>query len=103
MIVALCSFEHTAHQNNKHRPTHRAMQPLRHFMQPGQAQHTLLSTSCLGSRASESDAGGCREHMNIVFIGHVDAGKSTIGGQILYLTVCTIALAKRHALKQHAV
>lgn len=27
-----------------------------------------------------------REHMNIVFIGHVDAGKSTIGGQILYLT-----------------
>eukprot|EP00854_Cymbomonas_tetramitiformis_P022606 gene22606-27286_t len=27
-----------------------------------------------------------RDHMNIVFIGHVDAGKSTIGGQILYLT-----------------
>ncbi|GBG87455.1 hypothetical protein CBR_g45513 [Chara braunii] len=26
------------------------------------------------------------EHANIVFIGHVDAGKSTIGGQILYLT-----------------
>jgi peptide chain release factor subunit 3 len=24
--------------------------------------------------------------MNIVFIGHVDAGKSTTGGQILYLT-----------------
>lgn len=29
----------------------------------------------------------CREHMNVVFIGHVDAGKSTTGGQILYLTV----------------
>lgn len=28
----------------------------------------------------------CRDHMNVVFIGHVDAGKSTIGGQILYLT-----------------
>jgi len=27
-----------------------------------------------------------REHMNVVFIGHVDAGKSTTGGQILYLT-----------------
>merc|ERR1719253_1195905 len=27
-----------------------------------------------------------REHLNIVFIGHVDAGKSTIGGQILFLT-----------------
>jgi len=26
-----------------------------------------------------------REHLNIVFIGHVDAGKSTIGGQILFL------------------
>ncbi|CAB3989409.1 eukaryotic peptide chain release factor GTP-binding subunit ERF3A isoform X1 [Paramuricea clavata] len=27
-----------------------------------------------------------KEHINIVFIGHVDAGKSTIGGQVLYLT-----------------
>lgn len=26
------------------------------------------------------------EHLNVVFIGHVDAGKSTTGGQILYLT-----------------
>ncbi|GBG87452.1 hypothetical protein CBR_g45510 [Chara braunii] len=26
------------------------------------------------------------QHVNLVFIGHVDAGKSTIGGQILYLT-----------------
>lgn len=32
-------------------------------------------------------AGDTREHVNIVFIGHVDAGKSTIGGQILFLTV----------------
>jgi len=27
-----------------------------------------------------------RENINIIFIGHVDAGKSTIGGQLLYLT-----------------
>lgn len=27
-----------------------------------------------------------KEHLNIVFIGHVDAGKSTMGGNILYLT-----------------
>lgn len=27
-----------------------------------------------------------KQHLNVVFIGHVDAGKSTIGGQILYLT-----------------
>jgi len=26
------------------------------------------------------------DHLNVVFIGHVDAGKSTIGGQIMYLT-----------------
>lgn len=27
-----------------------------------------------------------REHVNVVFIGHVDAGKSTLGGSILYAT-----------------
>lgn len=27
-----------------------------------------------------------REHVNVVFIGHVDAGKSTLGGSLLYLT-----------------
>jgi len=27
-----------------------------------------------------------RDHLNIVFIGHVDAGKSTIAGNILYIT-----------------
>ncbi|RKO96586.1 hypothetical protein CAUPRSCDRAFT_7958, partial [Caulochytrium protostelioides] len=27
-----------------------------------------------------------KEHLNLVFIGHVDAGKSTMGGNILFLT-----------------
>ena len=27
-----------------------------------------------------------KDHLNVVFIGHVDAGKSTIGGQIMKLT-----------------
>lgn len=27
-----------------------------------------------------------KDHINVVFIGHVDAGKSTIGGHLLYLT-----------------
>ena len=27
-----------------------------------------------------------KEHLNLVFVGHVDAGKSTLGGQIMYLT-----------------
>ena len=27
-----------------------------------------------------------KEHLNIFFVGHVDAGKSTMGGNLLYLT-----------------
>ncbi|KAF8974748.1 eukaryotic polypeptide chain release factor 3 [Flammula alnicola] len=30
--------------------------------------------------------GTLKEHLNIVFIGHVDAGKSTMGGNLLFLT-----------------
>ncbi|KAG6873308.1 translation termination factor GTPase eRF3 [Termitomyces sp. Mi166 len=30
--------------------------------------------------------GQVKEHLNIVFIGHVDAGKSTMGGNLLYIT-----------------
>lgn len=29
---------------------------------------------------------GLKEHMSIIFMGHVDAGKSTMGGNLLYLT-----------------
>lgn len=36
-----------------------------------------------GVAAKEGDP---REHINLVFIGHVDAGKSTLCGNILYLT-----------------
>ncbi|XP_044008427.1 eukaryotic peptide chain release factor GTP-binding subunit ERF3A isoform X2 [Aphidius gifuensis] len=32
------------------------------------------------------DSKSKKEHVNVVFIGHVDAGKSTIGGQIMALT-----------------
>lgn len=32
------------------------------------------------------EEGDPREHLNLVFIGHVDAGKSTLSGNILYLT-----------------
>ena len=31
-------------------------------------------------------AEGAKEHLNIIFMGHVDAGKSTMGGHILLLT-----------------
>ncbi|KAJ7591091.1 P-loop containing nucleoside triphosphate hydrolase protein [Mycena floridula] len=30
--------------------------------------------------------GHAKEHLNIVFVGHVDAGKSTMGGNLLFLT-----------------
>ena len=40
----------------------------------------------LKTELEEAKKADLREHLNIVFIGHVDAGKSTIGGQILYLT-----------------
>ena len=36
-------------------------------------------------KKGEEKAHDEREHLNIVFIGHVDAGKSTISGQILYV------------------
>ncbi|XP_078347678.1 eukaryotic peptide chain release factor GTP-binding subunit ERF3A-like isoform X2 [Oculina patagonica] len=35
---------------------------------------------------AEEEAEDKREHVNIIFIGHVDAGKSTIGGHVMYLT-----------------
>lgn len=33
------------------------------------------------------DVHDSREHLNLVLIGHVDAGKSTLSGQILYVIV----------------
>jgi len=38
------------------------------------------------SRDPLSHVAAVKEHLNIVFIGHVDAGKSTMGGNILYLS-----------------
>mmetsp|Transcript_28352 Transcript_28352/g.47662 ORF Transcript_28352/g.47662 Transcript_28352/m.47662 type:complete len:627 (-) Transcript_28352:203-2083(-) len=35
--------------------------------------------------AEDLEEGDPREHLNLVFIGHVDAGKSTLSGSILYL------------------
>lgn len=47
----------------------------------------IAKTKKRGKKVSESsDKGPKKEHNNIVFIGHVDAGKSTIGGQLLFLT-----------------
>lgn len=45
-------------------------------------EEEIPSLNLLGSTSSLLR----RDHVNVVFIGHVDAGKSTIGGQIMYLT-----------------
>ena len=52
---------------------------------------TQTACYCCGTHSSRRSRNhrACnlrRDHLNVVFIGHVDAGKSTIGGQILYLT-----------------
>lgn len=39
-----------------------------------------------GVEPAGADEGDPREHFNLVFIGHVDAGKSTLSGNILYIT-----------------
>eukprot|EP01029_Cantina_marsupialis_P029162 TRINITY_DN779891_c0_g1_i1.p1 TRINITY_DN779891_c0_g1~~TRINITY_DN779891_c0_g1_i1.p1 ORF type:complete len:560 (+),score=202.62 TRINITY_DN779891_c0_g1_i1:31-1680(+) len=41
-----------------------------------------------------------RQHLNVVFIGHVDAGKSSLSGQILYLTGCVDERTIRQYEKQ---
>ena len=50
---------------------------------------SATSSTEIGEDVIEEDApieeGDPREHLNIVFIGHVDAGKSTLSGSILYI------------------
>jgi hypothetical protein len=49
--------------------------------------HTQAPTKKKKEVASDSyKVHDTRQHHNIVFIGHVDAGKSTVTGQILLLT-----------------
>jgi len=45
---------------------------------------TAVKKAASKTPTPEPDDG--RENINIIFIGHVDAGKSTIGGQLLFLT-----------------
>ncbi|KAM0892660.1 hypothetical protein ACQ4PT_025604 [Festuca glaucescens] len=47
-------------------------------LQPSDVPHDSLQT--------EAEERNRKRHLNVVFIGHVDAGKSTAGGQILFLS-----------------
>ena len=59
-------------------------------------QEEEMATEVVGEEVGQADEaeapvaaikeGDPREHLNVVFIGHVDAGKSTLSGNILYLT-----------------
>ncbi|KAH9938302.1 eukaryotic polypeptide chain release factor 3 [Fomitopsis serialis] len=46
--------------------------------------HGKLQTSTRENMPDEDRS--AKEHLNIVFVGHVDAGKSTMGGNLLYIT-----------------
>uniref|UniRef100_A0A0A9XWF6 Eukaryotic peptide chain release factor GTP-binding subunit ERF3A n=1 Tax=Lygus hesperus TaxID=30085 RepID=A0A0A9XWF6_LYGHE len=48
--------------------------------------NTVVSPSSSSVNDTSETAEDKRPHINLVFIGHVDAGKSTVSGQILYIT-----------------
>ncbi|CAE6518238.1 unnamed protein product [Rhizoctonia solani] len=51
-----------------------------------QEQQTLVDEDTLKDLYGDSIVDpNVKQHLNVVFIGHVDAGKSTMGGQLLYL------------------
>jgi len=60
-------------------------------VQPTTAEESTASaTADAGEEVVEAEdttlaEGDSREHLNLVFIGHVDAGKSTLSGSILYI------------------
>lgn len=45
-----------------------------------------LRSSKKNIRSQTKDVSSKKEHVNVVFVGHVDAGKSTIGGHVMLLT-----------------
>ncbi|CAH1795378.1 unnamed protein product [Owenia fusiformis] len=87
-------------------PTHESMEVEENTsVTPPDDWETSKDASTCSTPSEESDKGGGatvkaaaervkrysetevkKDHVNVVFIGHVDAGKSTIGGHIMYLT-----------------
>mmetsp|Transcript_46284 Transcript_46284/g.68256 ORF Transcript_46284/g.68256 Transcript_46284/m.68256 type:complete len:599 (-) Transcript_46284:184-1980(-) len=57
-------------------------EPVKQASVPAQADAAMTAAEPV-ELVKEGDP---REHLNLVFIGHVDAGKSTLSGNILYLT-----------------
>ncbi|XP_023645410.1 eukaryotic peptide chain release factor GTP-binding subunit ERF3A isoform X4 [Capsella rubella] len=53
---------------------------------PAKAKEKAAQEKAAKEEAEEKAEANKKRHLNVVFIGHVDAGKSTIGGQILFLS-----------------
>lgn len=53
---------------------------------PPTADENAEADGCVETSEEVDTEEDSREHLNLVFIGHVDAGKSTLSGNILYLT-----------------
>ncbi|CAG7866799.1 unnamed protein product [Brassica rapa] len=53
---------------------------------PAKAKEKAAQEKAAKEEAEEEAEANKKRHLNVVFIGHVDAGKSTIGGQILFLS-----------------
>ncbi|XP_056856170.1 uncharacterized protein LOC130505592 [Raphanus sativus] len=53
---------------------------------PAKAKEKAAQEKAAKEEAEEEAEANKKRHLNCVFIGHVDAGKSTIGGQILFLS-----------------
>ncbi|KAM7262106.1 hypothetical protein ACFE04_021183 [Oxalis oulophora] len=63
----------------------------------GKEEKEVASTKHIDMKVEQNK----KRHLNVVFIGHVDASKSTIGGQILFLSGqvddCTIQKDEKEA------
>lgn len=53
---------------------------------PAKAKEKAAQEKAAKEEAEDVAEANKKRHLNVVFIGHVDAGKSTIGGQILFLS-----------------
>ncbi|VVA91733.1 unnamed protein product [Arabis nemorensis] len=53
---------------------------------PAKAKEKAAQDKAAKEEAEDEAEANKKRHLNVVFIGHVDAGKSTIGGQILFLS-----------------
>uniref|UniRef100_A0A1J3J7G9 Eukaryotic peptide chain release factor GTP-binding subunit n=1 Tax=Noccaea caerulescens TaxID=107243 RepID=A0A1J3J7G9_NOCCA len=71
--------EHKASENHDEEMLH----PVHN---PAKAKEKAAQEKAAKEEAEDEAEANKKRHLNVVFIGHVDAGKSTIGGQILFLS-----------------